>query len=191
MSTYNLFESLGATLKADSVCQAFVEGMIRLMKAEEGFNRDNSTRKVSYAKMSLDFLTGILTGSVTLPLKPDVDAATFKVNHSRIDYTPGYAAFVPGTGSVKDATNLQDAIALIADRIDTVERYILADIVTITPNTVKIVEDTDNNLMTINFGLPLSILIDETNGGLLIKARGFLQRLDDQIAAGEVTGLPV
>jgi hypothetical protein len=188
--TYNAFVSGGSSLTSDTVCQAFVEAVMAQAIAEQQFNRDNRQRPVNYITMGLNLISGVLAGQVKIPLKPEVDAVNFKVGHARVDSTPGYSTFVPGTGSVALATNLPDAIAILADRIDSTERYIIADIVTVTPNTIKILEDTDNNLMTIDFALPMSTLVDATTGALTSKARGFLQRLDDQIAQGEITGLP-
>jgi hypothetical protein len=189
--TYNAFIPGGSSIVAPTVCQAFVEAVMAQSIAESQYNRDNSTRKVNYISLALNYITGVLTGQVQIPLKPVVDAVNFKVSHERVDYTAGYTAFVAGTGSLATALNLPDAIAILADRIDSTERYIIADIVTITPNTIKILEDTDNNLMTITFALPMSSLVDATTGAITTVARGFLQRLDDQIAQGEVTGLPV
>jgi hypothetical protein len=188
--TYNAFNSAGSSIVSPTVCQAFIEAVMQQAIAEAQYNRDNSTRKVNYISASLNFITGVLAGQVQIPLKPVVDSVNFKVSHERVDYTPGYTNFVPGAGSLAPALNLPDAIAILADRIDSTERYIIADVVTITPNTIKILEDTDNNLMTIVFALPMSTLGDPATGDIVTKARGFLQRLDDQIAQGEIVGLP-
>lgn len=188
--SYNAFNSAGSSIVATTICQAFLEAVLAQASAETQYNRDNSTRKVNYISAGYNFITGVVTGQVQIPLKPNVDPLLLKVNHDRVDYTPGYTNFVPGAGQLVDAKNLPDAIAILADRIDSTERYVLADIVTVTPNTIKILEDTDNNLMTINFALPASALIDPATGDITMKARGFLQRLDDQIAQGELVGLP-
>lgn len=188
--SYNEFISSGSSIAANTVCQAFLEAVLSQATAETQYNRDNSSRKVSYISAAYNFITGVVTGQVQIPLKPVVDAVNFKVAHERVDYTPGYTNFVAGAGSLATALNLPDAIAILADRIDSTERYIIADVVTITPNTIKILEDTDNNLMTITFSLPASSIVDPATGEIALKARGFLQRLDDQIAQGENVGLP-
>jgi hypothetical protein len=188
--SYNAFISTGSSIVADTVCQAFVEAVLTQANAEAQYNRDNSTRKVNYITASYNFITGLLNGQIQIPLKPVVDPVNIKVVHERVDYTPGYTAFVPGTGQLAGAKSLPDAIAILADRIDSTERYVISDVVTVTPNTIKILEDTDNNLMTIVFALPASALTDPLTGNISMKARGFLQRLDDQIAQGEIVGLP-
>lgn len=161
----NLFNSGDSSIKADTLVKAFFEGLIILTRAEQKYNRLNPTAQRNVVTANIQLEANSISGTLALPIEQELTTAG-EVIYRGFDYLGTTYAFEPGTGDLENASNLVDAIRIIANKIAYVERLILANVVLQTPNTVQNALDLETNTLNITFSLPVTLTVDPDTGAL-------------------------
>ena len=172
------FLSGGATIVSDKLVSAFTETVMLAMDAERKYNNANKNGPINGLQGNIQVDNNGFSGTLAIPYDKVKDIATSLVKRVVRNYLQNYEVWTPGNGFLAATSGSLDALILIAEEISYLEPQIETTVVQLTPNTIQISDDEENNSKNIIFNFPVKMSIDPASGKVQYTAQNYLYPLD-------------
>jgi hypothetical protein len=155
------YVSGASSITADGLLDASMKAVIKFGALEARSNKESAVQ-TNYASFQI---TGdaekVFAATLTLPGRLTLDEVTNKTKliprNQFADYIADYEA---GTGTLAGTAHLPAALVQLAELCTYWERQVNSTIVTKTPNQITVAEDLEASQFTIQFNIPVDVVID-------------------------------
>jgi hypothetical protein len=165
----------GSSIVAPNLLKAAINSVIELGRAENESNQEGGTQTTFVSYQVTGDAEKVFAATLTLPGRLINDLATGDVNVVPRNILSEFLTnYVPGTGTLATAAHLSAGVVKLAKLLTFWERQIASSIVTKTPNQTTVNEDIEASQITINFNIPVKVVVDATTGAIGLNEVDFL-----------------